>query len=77
MVAWLAQLLGGVFQACAIVQFLNILFGSCGLFMFIAKDITQDAAGFNFAATETSDENRTELKKRFCDLVQIYSDTKE
>lgn len=43
----------------------------------MAEDITQDLAAFNIIVKTTSDENRTELTKCFCDLVQIYTDAKQ
>lgn len=60
----------------AYVQFLNLIFGSCWLFMFIAEDITKDVTSFNIA-TRQPDENRVELMKSFCDIVQIYTDAKK
>lgn len=45
--------------------------------MFIAEDITQDVVAFNDFVETTTDENGTELKKRFCDFVQLHSDTKQ
>lgn len=76
-VAWLSQCAGTIAGSCANFQFLNLLFGSCWLFMFIAEDITQDVIAFNNMAKTASNENCTELIKRFCDMVQIYSDVKQ
>lgn len=43
----------------------------------MAEDITQDVAEFNFIVTTTKNENRVELIKRFCDIVQIFQDAKQ
>lgn len=74
LVACLGQL---IWATITNLQFVSLLFGSSMLFMFIAEDIKQDAAGFNFIATTTADENRTKLTQQFCDLVHIYTDAKE
>lgn len=59
------------------MQFSNIFFGSCGLFIFMAEDITQDVAAFNIISkTARLDENRRELTSRFCEIAQFYSDAK-
>lgn len=77
LVVWLAQYAGAASMTIFILQFLNFVFGSCWLFNFIAEDITQDIAGFNFIVRTTSDGDRTGLTKHFCNIVQIYSDVKE
>lgn len=69
---------GTIAVASIDIQFLNLVFGSCWLFIFMADDITQDVVAFNIATmTTTSHENRTDLTKRFCDMVHIYSDAKQ
>lgn len=78
LVASVAQLTGVMAQASFYLQFLSFAFGSCWLFIFIAKDITTDLTAFNTAvAAKTSDGNSAELTKRFCDVVQIYTDAKQ
>lgn len=42
----------------------------------MAEDITQDVAAFNFIVSTTSNESCGELKKRFRDTVEIYTDAK-
>lgn len=74
--AWFAELIGAIPPSIIDVLFTNLVFGSCWLFICIAKDITQDVIEFNEIVTTTK-ENRTELTKQFCDLVQIYSNAKE
>lgn len=75
--AYLSQCVGGA-SAVLGVQFLNFVFGSCWLFIFIAEDITKDLAAFNtITKTTTSDENRAEVIKHFCDIVQNYTDAKQ
>lgn len=76
LVAFLAQAFGILCGASAFMQFLNLFFGSCWLFTFIAEDITKDSAAFNTAAKATN-RNCVELMSRFCDMLQIYSDAKE
>lgn len=80
LVAWLTQFATAACTAMAFIQFVNFIVGSCWLFTFVAKDITQrDLTAFNTAATKAtkSSENRTKLTNRFCDMLQIYSDTKQ
>lgn len=77
LVAWMAQWVVGPTSGSLYIQFPNIFFASCWLFMFIAEDITQDVLKFNTIVTTTSDETCAELTKRFCDTVHIYSDAKE
>lgn len=77
LVAWLAQSAGLSVLASIIIHFLNLVFGSCWLFIFIVEDVTQDVVAFNIAAKAVvSNGNGTELTNRFCDTVQIYSDAK-
>lgn len=77
LVAWTAQCAEVIPTATIIAQILSLIFGSCWLFICMAEDITQDVVEFSFIVTTSTDENRTELSKRFCDLIQIYSDAKE
>lgn len=74
--AWLVQSAGAT-TGSVYIQFCNFFFGSCWLFIFIAEDITQDVAGFNFIATTSTGQNCGELSKRFRDMVQIHSDAKQ
>lgn len=76
MVAFLGQATSAIAGGSVYIQFINIVFGSFLLFVFIAEDITADVAAFN-NDVRTLNEDRTELKKNFCDLVHIYSDAKE
>lgn len=46
------------------------------LFVVIAENITQDVSDFN-AVVKDPNGNRVEMKKRLCDIVQVYSDAKE
>lgn len=77
LVAWLAQCAAGTTVGCSVTQFLNLVFGSCWLFIFIAEDIAQDVAAFNIIAATTPDKKSAELMKRFCDMVQIHLDAKQ
>lgn len=77
-VAFVAQLAGALLAAIIYIQFTNLIFGSCWLFIFIAEDITEDVAAFNIASVARKPNgNRAKLTKRFCDLVQTYSDAKQ
>lgn len=75
--AYIAQLTANFCILLVYVQFLNFFFGSCWLFTFIAEDISTDLDAFNILAQNTSDGERAELLKRFCDIVQIYSHAKK
>lgn len=59
-----------------VTLFVNTVFGACWLFIHIAEDITKELSAFN-NDIETSKENRVELSKRFCDLIQVYSDANQ
>lgn len=75
LLAWLSQCSGGVAGVFVLAQFLNLVLGSCGLLIFIAEDITtKELAAFN---TSKSDGNRAGSTKRFCGMVQIFSDAKQ
>lgn len=76
MVAFLAQCEGCIALATVYLHFVNLIFGSCWLFIIMAKDITKDIAAFNVAAKATNG-NRMEISKRFCDMIQIHSDVKK
>lgn len=76
--AWFSQSAGAASITCANGQFLNLVFGSCWLFIVIAEDITQDVVEFNIVVgTSSANTNHTELMKRFCDMVQTHSDAKQ
>lgn len=78
LLAWLIQCLFPPSGGSMYMQFSNIFFGSCGLFIFMAKDITRDMAAFNASAkTTTSDETHRKLTRSFCDIVQNYTDAKQ
>lgn len=77
LVASLAQFVGTLTVESIYIQFLNIVFGSCWLFIFVAEDIIQDVDAFNTSIKAISNESHTELTKRFCDLLRIYSDAKQ
>lgn len=77
LVAWLAQCAGITPVASIFGQFFNLLIGSCWLLISIAEDITQDVIAFNIAAKTTTNQHRTELRKRFCRMVQIHSDANQ
>lgn len=73
-----AQCAGIMSSATVHLQFICVMFGSCWLFIVFAEDIITDVAAFNAAiATETSAGKRAKLTKRFCALLQTYSDVKE
>lgn len=76
LVAFFCQCFGVLTATLIILQFLNLVFGSCWLFIHIAKDITRDLVAFN-DDIESPNQNRVELTTRFNDLVQIYTDAKQ
>lgn len=80
--AWFAQFAGCIAIAIINNQFISAVFGSCWLFIFITEDMTNDVFAFNVAAAEKAireheHEHDGELRRRFCDLVQVYSDAKQ
>lgn len=76
LMAALLQCAGCVCVLALLMQFFNLLIGSCWLFVCIARDITKDWAKFN-AAVRSTGGNDAKLTKRFCRLVQVYSDAKQ
>lgn len=76
---WLVQCSGATPISAVVTQFLNLVFGTGWLFIFIAEHVTQDVAAFNtiVANTKLSDKNCVELTKRFCAMVRIYLDAKQ
>lgn len=75
-IAFLSQAAGSLTILVAYIQLVNLIVGSCWIFIVIAGDITKDATAFNKEA-HTSNGNRIEMVKRFRDLVQTYSDAKQ
>lgn len=77
LIAFIAEYAGALTGVCVYMQVLVLVFGTSYLFIIIAEDITQDLAALDIAA-QSSDGNRdAKLMKYFCDLVEIYSDTKQ
>lgn len=61
--AWLIQF-SAIILGVVLIQFVNIVFGSGWLFIFIVEDIKQDLIEFNNIIKTTSNKNGTELTKR-------------
>lgn len=74
--AWLAQFAGLACIFIVAMTFHGMIFGSSWLFIVIAKDISNDMAAFN-QTVETPNDNDVQLQKRFCDIVQLYSNAKQ
>lgn len=74
-VAWLSQFVGGCVGYAIAIPFLSLFFDSCWLFIFVAEDITHDLTAFN--SDQAENEMLVERLKRFCDIVQLYSDAKQ
>lgn len=79
--AWIGVCAGLAAVIKISIAFFGIIFGSCWLFVVIAKDITNDVAAFNNTVEtlkiEHIDRNRAELLKSFCDIMQNYLDAKQ
>lgn len=73
--AWILQC-AGMYEVIIFAPFFCYIFASCWLFINIADDITNDVVALN-NAVKTPDTGRAELMKRFCDIVQFYTDAKE
>lgn len=74
---WLAQCVGFASVVVIIIPSLNIIFGSCWLFIVIAEDITNDLITFNIKikkAPRYSD--CAELVESLCVVIRLYSDAK-
>lgn len=76
-VAFMAQCAAAIFIVFIYMQFLNLLFGSCWFFIFVAEDITRDVSAFNKYTRTKSTEERAKLTKRFFDITEIHSDAKK
>lgn len=81
LVAWVTQCVEGASIVTTDVLFLGIVFGSSWLFIVIAKDITNYLDVFNNAVATlkeaTTDSDRTELVKHFCENIRNYADAKQ
>lgn len=75
LVAYPAQCVGNIYIAYIYVDFLNLYFGSCWLFYFIAKDIVKDLVAFN-TVMEQSKKTHAVLMERFCNMVQVFMNAK-
>lgn len=79
--AWLSQSTGVAAVTLAVIPFYCILFGSCWLFIVIARDITADVAAFNKVIKTRRDSAGADRLMAsihgFCDIVRNYSDVKE
>lgn len=76
MIGFLAQIAGSIPTVSVCIQFITLLLGFCYFFYFIAADLTNDMAEVN-AAVQSSKRNYAELLKSFCNIVRLYSDTKQ
>lgn len=83
---WFSEFVGVFVVGFEAIAFFSYLFGSCWLFVFIADDITNDLITFKthmipvenaIKTKRNKDEHRVQLMKRFCAIVQIYTDAKE
>lgn len=61
-----------VFSAVPVISF---FIGSCWLFTSFVKDVTNDLHQLNLAGK--SKRGRMNVKERFCNLVQVYTNLKE
>lgn len=75
--AYLSQCALGPAVGSLFIQLPIFVFGSGWFFICIVEDIKQDVAEFNIMVKTTSDVNRIELTKCFCDIVQIFTDAKQ
>lgn len=76
LLAFIFQGGGNMCIAWTYAQFTSFAFGSCWLFIFMAKDITRDLDAFN-ADVKKSKGKQAELMGRFCDGIQMFSDAKQ
>lgn len=76
MIAFTGQTAGSTFIVTSHVQFLSLIFGSFWLFIVIAEEMANELATFN-AIIGTSKRNRSELMKRFCHIIQTYTDAQQ
>lgn len=63
------------------VPFLNFIFGSCWLFIFMAQDIAKDLTSFNDdlqkKLSNGNENGAVKIRKRICEIVQLYTDAKQ
>lgn len=76
-VAWLSEI-SGCFATYAVEIPLNsLIFASSWLLITINDDLTQELAAFNDDLKTLNKSDHLELVRRFCDIIQLYSDAKE
>lgn len=71
--AWIGQLAGCGSVILIMVPFFNLTFGASWLFIFVARDLNT-ISGEVLAVDEI---HIDELKTRMCDLIELYTDTKQ
>lgn len=75
LVAWFSQFTAFCAAFSISIPNISFFFGSCWLFIFVADDITKDLSTFN--AGKVKNGNRVVKLKRFCDIIQVYTDAKQ
>ena len=75
-IAWFSQFATLVAVVPTSTQYFGFIYVSCGLFIYIAEDITKDLDTFN-NTVEIPNADRAELTKHFFGVIQLYSDAKE
>lgn len=77
-VAWISEAAGTSSLFFAFPPVLSLIFASCWLFVTIADDdLTQELAIFNNDVKKSDGNDHAELMRRFCGIIQSYSDAKE
>lgn len=71
-VVFLTEAGASVATFLCVASVICFLIGSCLLFIHFVKDIADDLPALN--VNEPSDSNYMEVKKRFCDIIQSYTD---
>lgn len=77
-VAWFWQSTASCSIHVALVPVLTLIAASSWFFATIADEMTQELAAFNndVKASKGKDDD-AEIERRFCDIIQLYSDAKE
>lgn len=74
MLALPIQMISSTATLHCVTSILVFLFGSCGLFITFAQDISNDLLLLN--ADKKLTERNGEMQKRFIDIIQNYADIK-
>lgn len=75
-IALLEQAIVAYCACCMTSPVTCFIAGSCWLFVAFVEDITSDLCALN-AEIKSTNANQMDVKKRFCEIINLYSDVKQ